>query len=490
MINRYIKYVTSNTGSIVILSFFAFINCGPQIIRPQLATISDKPQWIKTLPRDEAYYYGVGFSEYQNNEQQTRENSIVNAVNEIALQLYTDIETQYTDSVIEQFGWEISSFKKYLKVSTKAKVKEWEIVSTWRNPIDGEFYTLARLSKKILEEQKNKERQTIQTILFNDLSNADINIANNEVKSALSNLLSGLYHIKLLFGESLVVEYPAYSGIKVNIEPALSERLRNILNNIYLYTIEKPGTLIGGLSSKENTVIKCFYHSDFGEDADLSNIPLIVRFEGTHGFRDTTIMTDKFGLAAFTIGKTNPFAKSLAISVSIDFQNIYFDKFDNTELPSVDFSMIVQSPVESIQIPVRPIKFFLISRESIDGNIVPTSKQLTSISLQDGLVQSINATFVDSKIKADYLIDLVVDVRYYSSKEIGKNKLITYQAIPSFTIKSPITEEKLFTFFIEPPIKEFGTNNDESSERTLRLTALKAKSDMVKQILRYFYVQE
>ena len=490
MINRYIKYVTSNTGSIVILSFFTFINCGPKIIKPQLATISGEPQWIKAPPRDEAYYYGVGFSEFQNNRQQTRENSIVNAVNEIALQLCTEIETQYTDSVIEQSGLEKSSFKKYLKVSTKAKVKAWQIISTWSNPIDGKFYTLARLSKKILAEQKYKETQAIQTILFNDLSNADINIANNEVRPALSNLLSGLYHIKLLFGEPLVAEYPAYSGIKINMEAALSERLRNILNNIYLYTIEKPGTLIGGLSSKENTVIKCFYHSDFGKVADLSNIPLNVKFEGSHNLRDTTIMTDKFGLATFTIGKTNPFAKALAIRISIDFQNIHFDKFDNAELPLVDFSKIVQSPIESIEIPVRPIKFFLTSRESIDGNIVPTSNQLTSISLQDGLVQSINATFVDSKNKADYLIDLVVDIKYYSSQVFGKNKLITYQAIPSLTIKSPVTEEIIFTFFIKPPIKEFGTNNDEASERTSRLTALKAKSDMVKQILKYFDVQE
>lgn len=107
-----------------------------------------EPSWVLNPPHDKNSLYGVGIApENFNGIQAQRKSAISKAINEIATQLRTTVNSQYISYESQNNG---TSDKTYKNISFQTVDKEnvnAKIVEFCKNPNTGNLYVLMRMVK-------------------------------------------------------------------------------------------------------------------------------------------------------------------------------------------------------------------------------------------------------------------------------------------------------------------------------------------------------
>lgn len=470
------------------ISIYLFIACTPQPAVTPTGTASDKPNWVESPKLDTLHYYGVGASDYYLNSGQTLDISIQNAIAQISAQIWTSIQSSSTDSVWEDEGWIGQSYQRVIKMHTENLIKDWEIMDHWTDSRNGSVWTLARLSKELYRSQKRQQQDQFISIAYQNLRSLDTQLAHESYTGALNEILSGLYHTRLLFGDKAVVEYPKYSGIQVDITSALKQRARNFLENVEIRVTEQPDVLIGGISNNKRIVIQSGYRQGY-RTTPMANIPLLISF-GKDCIQPQSITTNEKGEAVWYCQKVPAYTNHMQITIGIDFNGVPFEK-GNKEFPSeIDYNRLLPNNSVSLEIPVRSLKFCVLARERIKGYDVPDHQRFVSTAVKKALTDSLNASFTPYQTQADYIINIDVNAVYSSKMQYPSGALIVYRANAKVDLLNPLNHETLYTFHLENAPREAGLSESVAAENTLRKTAIYASDQIVAQLLEYFGRQE
>lgn len=469
-----------------LILFSLFFSCGPNINTNN--PIDGKPSWIPSPKVNPLYIYGIGVADFSKNTQATIDQSRTNAVNDLAYQISSSVTSSISDTMIEKNGWRKESFEQYIKLSTRQYIKNWELVDRWENPVNGQVWTWIRLSKEEYEKQKREEIERNKIIALNNLRAFDNNIARSDGNGAIATLLSGLYHTRFFFTEQAEVEYPKYSGIKINLADAIYQRSQEFINNIYLVTIAKPAIIIGGVDTDLRLAVKATYITLTGKEMPLVELPLKFTMFGEDTVA-STIFTDKEGTAIYPVKNVSPFIMNAVIKVNIDFNQIYFEKKNEGFPAEIDFNKLLYGPTETLQIPVRPLRFILNSKEKIQGVDVSRDRRYVSTAIQESLTDAINAQFVLRRSEADFVINLTVDSKFSGKQRTKSGSLFYYYADIRIALVKPEDGTELYSFYLEPRPKEYGRNSREAADRTLRKAAMMSKKYITPNLVNYFKSQ-
>lgn len=467
--------------------FLVFFSCGSGISTAD--SLAGKPNWVPSPKPNPLFLYGIGVADFNKDAQTTIDQSRVNAVSDLAYQISSSITSSVADTMIEKNGWRKESFKQCIQLSTEQYIKNWEIVDRWENPVNGQVWTWIRLGKEQYEIQKKEEFERIKSIALKNLRAIDNNIVYSNSSEVVSSLLSGLYHTRFFYTESVEVEFPKYSGIKINLDDAIRQRTSDFLKNISLITIAKPEIIIGGLDSGLRIAVKAAYITSPGKEKPFSELPIQFKILDEN-LVEKTILTDKEGIAICPIKYISPFITNLEIRVSINFNQIHFEKENEGFSADIDFNKLLHSPTETLRIPVRPPKFLLNTKEKIQGRDISRDRRYVSTAIQETLTDEMNAQFVYHRSEADYVINLTVDSKFGGREKAKSGWLYFYYADTRVALVTPDDGTELYSFYLEPRSKEYGRNDSEAADRTLRKAAAMAKKYITPNLVKYFNLQE
>ena len=459
------------------------INCEPKPAIEVYYGESKKPSWINSPQPDTLHFYGVGIAEYTKNDQITRDLSIQKAVNQISLQISTMITSSLTDSVWQEEGWIGESFEQVVKMSTKNFIKDWEIVDHWNNTSNGAISTLARLNKKKYYKQVLDQNERFKNIAYRNLQTLDMQFAQKHYNNILSEIVSGLYHTRLLFGEKALTEYPRYSGISIDIAETIKERANKFFDKIILIIKEQPPELVGGINSSQKIVVEAIFLNG-NRQYPLPNLPLLFNFESKE-IPSQSIHTDVKGRAVYYFGKAPSFIQYANVKIGIDLNDISFEQGDKEFPAEIDYNRLLPSLKVTATIPVRRLKFYMLARERIKGYDVPEYQRFVSTAIKEALTDSLNASFVPYQTEADFIINTTVNAVYSSVIERNGERLFIYRATAKIDLMKPDRSEMLYSFHLKELPREAGLSESLAAENALRKTAIIAKKEIVEQLLEY-----
>ena len=472
---------------VLFVNLILFISCGSNINTNDSGVV--KPNWVPSPKPNSQYLYGIGIASFSKDIQTTINQSRTNAVSDLAYQISSSITSSISDTIIEKNGWRQESFQQCIQISTEQYIKNWEVVDRWENPVNGQIWTWIQIDKEQYEIQKKQEVDRIKSITLKNLQSFDNNIATSDVSNAISSLLSCLYHSRFFYTEPAEVEYPKYSGLKINLVDIIHQRSISYLQNVYIVTLSKPEIIIGGLDSGLKIGLKAVYITNTGQEKPICELPL--KFQVYDGeLEELTILTDNEGIAYCPIRYISPFVTNLEVKGSINFDQVYFKK-ENEGFPAdINFNALLRGPSETIRITVRPPQFLLNTKEKIQGRDISRDRRYVSTAIQESLTEELNARFVNQRMDADYIIDLTVDSKFGGKDKVKSGWLYFYYADTRIALTAPLDGTELYSFYLEPRPKEFGRNDREAADRTLRKAAAMAKEYITPNLLNYFKLQE
>jgi len=469
-----------------VINLFIVIVCTCGFVLPQ-SNRNKKPLWIPSPPNAPGYYNGLGQSTFYKSSDLTYKRALANAIEDLSYQIYSEIGGKTEDSIIEKGGLNKESFKSIVTITTKNCTKGFQIQDRWNNSVNGEWWIWIRLSIQDYEDQLAREMDMYKNRVFQDLRNFDNLQAQAVFERSIGYLLSGLYHSRFFIGQPQTIEYPIYSGIFIDLEETIKERTYNFCRNFDLETEGIPREVVGGVPASQRVICRLTYLS-VGRNGKIpiKNLPLRI----TSTTMDTIIYTDGDGIAPVLIG-TPPSKKSFyTFTILIDFNSIQFDKIGAENPLKVDLNRLIGLSPLKVEIPVRRVKIFINSNETIDNLTVSDGRQFVKNALQESLSTMINASCVNSEIEADYLININVSVQYFQTVSAGTKVIYCFIANLSGTVNSPRTNTVLYTFQLAPSPKEFGQTRSQAANNAHLLAAKLMGSEIISQIICFISTRE
>lgn len=448
----------------------------------------DIPSWYNQSNPDTLHYYGVGVSDFTKDMQTTADRAYTRAKEQISSQISSQIASIVEDSVIEKEGWSLESFKKCIYQSSNNYLENCEICNRWQSPISGRVFIRTRLSKKQFRAQQQKQFKQMKQVVLINLNAMDYAVSHQDYAQFLSQLISALYHSRFFYGKRVIVEYPPYSGIKIDLSEVLTKRANQYLKELYLFFNDKPESIIGGVSSGKQIIIFAAAINNKDQQVPLKNIPISLRMKGIN--EQKVIFTNSEGCVTYIFGQVTPFLSTLKIEATIDFNNIYFERENKGFAAKIDFNRLLNGPRVTTTIPIHRISFYPITKECIRSYRLPPNRQFFSVAVQKLLSDSLNAQFTHRRSECDYILNIDANAIYSSEEEGSSGKIYIYKAIAKIDLIAPHNNQVLYTFHLEPPPKHYGTTHERAAESTLRKAALLAKDSVVPEIIHHLAVQE
>jgi len=106
-----------------------------------------EPDWVLNPPHEKNFIYGIGIApENLNGIQAQRKSAIAKAINEIATQLQTNVNSQFTSYEVQNnaFSNKKYNFSSIHNVNNDINAK---IIDFCKNPNTGDLYVLMRMSE-------------------------------------------------------------------------------------------------------------------------------------------------------------------------------------------------------------------------------------------------------------------------------------------------------------------------------------------------------
>ncbi|MFP4557456.1 MAG: LPP20 family lipoprotein [Bacteroidales bacterium] len=295
----------------IFISILLLSSCGGSKKAQTPAT--PEPEWVKSRPSSQVYYYGIGAANKTSNisqyQQAARQNALADLAGEISINISSNSVIHAFESNLN-FSEDLTST---IRSQTEQDLEGYEIVDTWEG-VDNYwvYYRLSKAKYQELVEQRKQNAVSQSLNLFSDGINAR---DNNNIRLSVVQLIKALEPIKSYFAEPLPVDF---RGEEIFLGNSIFKELSETIASLEIVPVNplvkvKTG---GSISSK---LLK--YQVNYGEVQGISEIPIAVSYS-ERPIRNNNKRTNSKGVVAFDIDVVRSSRSFENLTATIDLTDI------------------------------------------------------------------------------------------------------------------------------------------------------------------------
>lgn len=401
------------TQSLRSLLNFSFILVFMVSCSPNIATAKRRPpQWVKERPVSPEYYTGIAVVKKDANETNYMQLAKNQALQDLCSEISISISS---NSVLHQFENNTSfkeEFEADIRTSLAQDLEGYEIVSSWDDKKEDEYWVYYRLSKNqyaLLKRIKLNKAKKLSQSYFEEGKQYENQL---DLFQALNYYAKSLDAIKNHLDEDLSVM--TLDG-NINLGTDIYNSIQNIFNRTKLTPGKKAIQLEISTSQKEPILVKAVWLADEG-DKIISQLPLHLEFTKGEGILNRKVSTDQFGYATSQLSKVTSKQKLQEITVSLDLTSILDENNENYELNKLFFTP-ESSPKSKILLNVERLKAYMNFSEKIFGE--DSKRGILENNLKKELSENF-FSFTNDKDQAKVILDINTNVTKGEIKE-GRN---------------------------------------------------------------------
>ncbi|MBN2597352.1 LPP20 family lipoprotein [Labilibaculum sp.] len=370
------------------------------------------PQWVKERPVSSEYYIGIAVVKKDANETSYIQLAKNQALQDLCSEISISISS---NSVLHQFENNTSfkeEFEADIKTSLVQDLEGYEMVASWDNKKEGEYWVYYQLSKNqyaLLKRVKLNKAKKLSQSYFEEGKQYEKQL---DLFQALNYYAKSLDAIKNHLDEDLSVM--TLDGT-INLGTDIYNSIQNIFNRTQLTPVKKTIQLEISTSQKEPILVKAVWLADEGEKM-ISQLPLEIKFTKGAGILNGNVSTDQFGYASSQLSRVSSRQKLQEITASLDLSSILDESNENYELNKLFFTE-ESAPKSKITLNVERLKAYLNFSEKIFGE--DSKRGILENNLKKELSENF-FSFTNNKDQAKVILDINTNVTKGEIKE-GRN---------------------------------------------------------------------
>ncbi|PKQ62560.1 hypothetical protein BZG02_12645 [Labilibaculum filiforme] len=401
-----IKHLRTLLQFCFIIAFL--VSCSPNTT----AAKRRAPEWVKERPISSDYYVGIAVVRKDANETSYMQLAKNQALQDLCSEISISISS---NSVLHQFENNTSfkeEFEADIRTSLVQDLEGYEMVASWDNKKEGEYWVYYQLSKNqyaLLKRVKLNKAKKLAQSYFEEGKQYELQL---DLFQALNYYAKSLDAIKNHLDEDLSVM--TLDGT-INLGTDIYNSIQNIFSRTQLDVAKKAIQLEISTSQKEPILVKATWLAD-QEDQIIPQLPLELKFTKGEGILNENVATDQFGYASSQLSKVTSRQKLQEITVSLDLSSILNENNENYELNKLFFTE-ESAPKSKIILNVERLKAFMNFSEKIFG--VDSKREILTNSLKKELSENF-FSFTEDKNEAKVILDINTNVIKGEIKE-GRN---------------------------------------------------------------------
>jgi hypothetical protein len=315
-----------------------------------------KPEWIKSRPSSQAYYYGIGASRKTLDANQYMQSARQNALADMAGEISVSISS---NSVLHAFESNLNfreDFTSTIRTQAQQDLEGYEMVDSWEDAEN--YWVFYKLSKAQHQEIKEKRRANAITQSLNFYSNALNSRNQGDIRSSIVQLIKALNPIKPYFSEPLPANY---KGKQIYLGSEILNELTHTLNQIKIVPVNKSIMVKLGneiLPSQLQFMVK-------GSSTNPAHgIPLLASYT-EKPIRNNKQRTNANGVAGFSVDIVRSKSSIETFSATLDMDDFLAEA--NADPLIRKLVKPFNLPNASININIRTINFAVVVKETVLG---------------------------------------------------------------------------------------------------------------------------
>jgi hypothetical protein len=379
--------------------FLTILACSPQMAQSQrkkkkqpVEEAKPKPEWVKAKPITPAYYVGIGYSSTRvpNYQQSAKSSAFEDLLSEIKVNI-SSTSVLYQMDKKNTFKDEYEST---IKSTVRNEIEDFEIVDTYENPQEAGYWVYYRLSKSKYADQKRKKLEGAVAVAKDFFQKAELAEQDGQTGTAIDFYAKTILALKDYWAENVQTDL---NGKSLMLSNESYTRIQQILDKVILTTPSANIQLKKQTTQTPSIPLKVTYNNQ-----PQRGFPILVNYISNK--QDYT--TTEKGELSILLDKISGVRNSFTVNISVDIAKIISgnaeDKFYKFLLSSF------RSPSQTVTVNLAKPTLFILSDEKNLGN--PQKTALLSNQLRAALTSK-GYTFVNSKEKAEVLLELEADTR-------------------------------------------------------------------------------
>ena len=377
---------------VTIILLFGLIGCGGSK-KTQKELFPPKPEWVKSRPSSQTYYYGIGAARKTLDANQYTQTARQNALADMAGEISISISS---NSVIHAFESNLNfseDFTSTIRAQAQQDLEGYEMVDSWEDAENYWYYY--KLSKARYQEIKEKRRADAITQSLQFFSSALKSRTQGDIRLAIVQFIKALAPIKPYFSEPLPVDF---NNEQIYLGNEIFKELASTINQLEITPVNKNITVKPG---SEVPATQLQFMAKFQPAGLVRSIPLLASYS-EKPIRNNKQQTSDNGIAEFNIDVVR--SKN---SVETFSATLNIDDF----LSEAGADPLIRKLVKRFRLPsaamvlnVSKVNLAIIVKETILGEA-----QIPPLLEESFKRKSIDAGFVttsDSQ-NADYIVTII-----------------------------------------------------------------------------------
>lgn len=312
-----------------------------------------QPDWAKTTPVSNSYYYGVGIVQKNlSNYQQAAKKS---ALDQLASEISVEISSTSVLSTMDTKNEFKQEFSQNIQLHATEQLEGFEAVDSWEN--ETHYFTCYRLSKEVHQQLK---KQKIENALENAkqlYSKANNYRKENNYQQAIANCVKAIELLSPYLGYNLST---SFHGNQINLPVEIMSFLKGIEQELVVSAsfYEKVITVGSSLTGKQ---VFALVKNKAG--TPLSNLPVLFEYKALATLKHSSLSNEQ-GKAIYNIGKIKSFEEHQRVTVQLNLNQIIQDNTNNRLVAKI---LQFQSPSKQQMELLVKKPLIVISGSSLQG---------------------------------------------------------------------------------------------------------------------------
>ena len=340
---------------ITTILLLALLGCGGTKKVPQ-EQFPPKPEWVKSRPASQTYYYGIGATRKTLDANQYMQNARQNALADMAGEISISISS---NSVIHAFESNLNfseDFTSTIRAQAQQDLEGYEMVDSWEDAEN--YWFFYKLSKAHYQEIKEKRRADAITQSLQLFTSAIKSRTQGDVRLAIVQFIKALSPIKPYFSEPLPIEF---NGEQIYLGSEIFKELAYTINQLEIVPINKSITVKLGSevpASQLRFVAKGY------PTGPVHSIPLLASYS-EKPIRNNKQQTNSSGIADFSIDAVRSKNNVETFSVTLNIDDFLAEAGTDPLIRKLikRFNL----PSASMVINVRTVSFAVVTKETVLG---------------------------------------------------------------------------------------------------------------------------
>ncbi|MFA8434072.1 MAG: LPP20 family lipoprotein [Marinifilaceae bacterium] len=370
------------------------------------------PKWVRNRPVKKEFYIGIGMAKNTGTDQNYMQVAKSNALNDLCSEISVMVSS---NSVLHQFenNYEFKEeFEAKTRTSLRQNLEGYELVASWYNKREKEYWVYYQLSRQKYELLKRIKLNKAKKLAETFFQQAKQNEQKLDLFQALNYYAKALDAIKDHLDEDLSVM--TLDG-KINLGCDIYNSIQNVFQRIQLQPKNKSIRIDISTAPKDPLLIEATWLGNEGEQA-ISQLPLQFHFSKGDGILNSEVKTDSEGIATSNLSKVTSKQKLQEIEVSLNLSSILGENCENKKLNSLFFTP-ESVPSCKILLNVERLTAFMDFEEKIFGNT--SQRSILKNNFKKELSENF-FSFTNQKGDAKVLLNIRTNVTKGEIKE-GRN---------------------------------------------------------------------